>query len=259
MKHGKYLCDTVLFLVVFLSFVGCALLRQDSREMTVPEKTEERKEIEKPRVSQFILGLGDEVRIEVWRQGDFSETVKVDSSGIISYPPLGEIRASGLSLDQLGHKWSKGLLKYLVDPKIGITVVSVRSQKIFVLGEVASPGIFQMDIPMTALEAILRAGGFTPDAKQKSVLLIRGDLKKPTLTSLDLKEVYTRGGLAKDISLEKGDILYVPRIRIANVERFFERLSNIISPIVQLERVIVLQPLVVEALKGEAVGEIIIQ
>ncbi len=259
MKHGKYLCDTVLFLVVFLSFVGCASLRQHSGDVKVPEKTEEREEIEKPRVSQFILGLGDQVRIEVWRQDDFSETVRVESSGIISYAPLGEIRASGLSLAQLRDKLRQGLLKYLVDPKIGITVLAVRSQKIFVLGEVPNPGIFQMDIPMTALEAILSAGGFTPDAKQTSVLLIRGDLKKPILKSLNLKEVYTRGGLAKDISLETGDILYVPKIRIANVERFFGRLSNIISPIVQLERVIVLQPLVVDALKGEAVGEIVIQ
>ncbi len=259
MRHGKYLGDIALFLVISLSFLGCSSVRQHSHKIKVPEKTEKREEIKEVRVSQFILGPGDEVEIAVWRQEDLSRTVKVSSSGTISYPPLGEIQAGGLSLVQLRDKLRQGLLKYLVDPKISITVVSVRSQKIFVLGEVTSPGILQMDIPMTALEAILEAGGFTTDAEQRSVLLIRGDLKKPILMSLNLKEVYTRGDLKKNISLEKGDILYVPRTHIANIERFFGHLSNILSPIVELERGIVLGPSVGDVFKGEKPEATIIQ
>lgn len=259
MKYCKYLGSTVLFLVVFLSFPGCASLSQHSGDMTVPENVREPEGIEKVRVSQFILGLGDEVEIEVWRQDDFSKTVKVGSSGTISYAPMGEVQASGLSLMQLRDKLRQGLLKYLVDPRISITVTSARSQKIFVLGEVVNPGILQMDVPITALEAVLRAGGFTTDAEQGSVLLIRGNLKKPVLKSLSLEEVYTKGDLTKNIALEKGDILYVPRTYIANIGRFFGRLSSIISPIVELERGIILAPSVEDVLKAEKPETIIVQ
>ncbi len=246
MRHSKYLG---LFLFISLSFLGCSSIKQHSYNTSAPEK--EKEEIKKLKVNQFILGPGDEVEIEVWRQGDFSKTVRVSSSGTISYLPLGEIQASGLSLVQLRDRLRQGLLKYLVEPKIGISAVSVRSQKIFVLGEVASPGILQMDIPITALEAILEAGGFTTNAEQRSVLLVRGDLKKPRLVSLNLKEVYTRGNLKENILLEKGDILYVPATFIANIERFFEHLSSIISPIVELERGITLGPSVGDVFKGE--------
>lgn len=259
MKNGRCVGNIISLLVVSLCLLGCASVKQHSHNITVPEKTEGKEGIENVRISQFILGLGDEVEIEVWRHGDFGKTVRVTSSGTISYPPLGEIQVSGMSLAQLRDELRQGLLKYLVNPKISITVTSVRSQKIFVLGEVASPGILQMDVPMTALEAVLNAGGFTMNAEQRSVLLIRGELKKPILQSLNLKRVYTKGDLTKNILLEKGDILYVPRTYIASVERFFGHLFSIISPIVELERGIILEPSVEDVLKGEDPEAIIVR
>ena len=259
MKQGKYSGNIVLFLIISLSFFGCSSVKQHSANITVPEKTGKIEEIKKVKVSQFILGPGDEVEIMVWRQEDLSRTVRVSFSGTISYPPLGEIQASGLNLVQLRDKLRQGLLKYLVEPKISITVTSVRSQKIFVLGEVTSPGVLLMDIPITALEAILQVGGFTTDAEQRTVLLIRGNLKKPILKSLNLKKVYTRGELKKNILLEKGDILYIPRTRIANIERFFGHLSAILSPIVELERGIVLGPSVGDVFKGETPETTLVQ
>ncbi|MBI4710123.1 MAG: SLBB domain-containing protein [Nitrospirae bacterium] len=111
----------------------------------------------------------------------------------------------------------------------------MRCSAIIVLGEVRTPGFFQIETSMTVLEAVSRAGGFTLDGKKKSVLLIRGGLKTPQLITLNLEKALSKGDLAQNIQLQRDDIVYVPRTYISNVDRFFGHLATIISPLYTLE------------------------
>jgi polysaccharide export outer membrane protein len=124
----------------------------------------------------------------------------------------------------------EGLLKYFVDPQISVAVTSIGSQKFFVLGEVNKPGVFQLDRPKTAVEAISEAGGFTLDAKPSYVLLIRGGPTnpKPNYQVLDMKKVFKEIDMTQNLALNQGDIIYVPASEYADVERFFNRLWKII-------------------------------
>jgi polysaccharide export outer membrane protein len=116
-----------------------------------------------------------------------------------------------------------------------VGVITVLSQKVVVLGEVKTPGLFNLDTPLTAIEAVSKAGGFTIYAKKKNVLLIRGGLKKPDLTILDMDRYFNKQDMAQNVALKNGDIIYVPATYIENVARFFDHLSRIISPIVSGE------------------------
>ena len=189
-----------------------------------------------PKVSEFILGPGDRLEIIVYRHDDLARDVWIDPSGKIMYPLTGDIHATGLSIFQLRDKIREGLSRYVVDPQVSIGILSIQSQKIIVLGEVRSPGYFPVEISMTVLEAIARAGGASADAEQESVLLIRGGLESPELRLLNIERVLKRGDLSDNIMLQGGDIIYVPRAVIADVSRFFGYLSAIISPIVDAER-----------------------
>lgn len=189
-----------------------------------------------PRVLQFILGTGDELDIAVFRKNDLNQTVRIGPSGKIMYPLTGDIQAAGLSVFQLRDKIRDGLSKYIVNPQVSVRIMSVRSQKIIVLGEVNRPGFFQPEISMSTLEVISRAGGFTRDSKQNSVLLIRGGMEDPELRKLDLEKALKAGDLSDNVLLQSGDIIYVPNTFISDVSRFFAHLSIIISPIVEVER-----------------------
>ena len=187
------------------------------------------------KVTEFILGPGDKIEIIIYRNDDLKRTVQIDTSGKITYPLIGDIQAGGLSIFQLRDRIRDGLLKYIMDPQVSIGVTAVQSQKVVVLGEVNNPGFFTLETPLTSVEAVSRAGGFTINAKKKNVLLIRGGLKKPDLTILDIDRYFNKQDMTQNVALKNGDIIYVPEKFIENVARFSDHLSRIIAPIVSIE------------------------
>jgi polysaccharide biosynthesis/export protein len=229
MKINNYVFLSILFLY------GCASTAADI-------KVQNSEDIKPISVSEFTLGPGDKVNINVWRHNDLNKEVRVDMNGNIYYSFVGDIQVSGMSINQLRDDLKTRLSKYYVEPVVDIEVTSIQSQKVFVLGEVSHPGIFFMDKEMSVLEAVAKSGGFTHDAKQENVLIIRGDKTAPELIKLDLEAAVKKGALNQNISLLKGDIVYVPPIYIADVSRYFRHLDTILRPILLLEQAIVLEP-----------------
>ena len=235
----------LIFLAIFV-FIGCATTTSSVKlnaDSPIAEK--------KPKLSEFVFGAGDEIEINVYRNDELNRKILIPPDGIIFYPLLGEFQVSGMSATKLRHLLTEGLKNYIVDPQVSISIVSLKSNKVFVLGEVEKPGVFQINGSMNIIEAITMAGGFTLDAKQNNVLLVRGEINNPEINSLNLKDFLVKGEIKENVSLQKGDIIYVPTSYIANVDRFFKHLYNIISPIVLLETGIVLEPLVEDAISGE--------
>ncbi len=189
--------------------------------------------------NEQILGIGDTVDIEVYRHADLKKSLRIDEDGKINYPLIGDVEAAGLSAFQLRSKIQEALSKYLVDPQVMLSVRGMHSQKVYVLGEVTKPGVFTLDTPMSVLEAISQAGGFTLDAKNESVMLIRGNRAKPQLVKLDLESLLKKGDISQDIQMKGGDIVYVPSTLIADVSRFSVYLRNILAPILMIEQGIV--------------------
>jgi len=218
-----------------LLFQGCSSFRGDSQP--VDSGLDSAPAGERPgQVSEFILGPGDKLEITVFRNADLTKTIQISPAGNIDYPLVGEVRAAGRSIFELKGELGERLKKYIRNPQVSIGVVSTQSQKITVLGEVNRPGFFQLEGELTTLEAISGAGGFTLDGKKNSVLLIRGGLKTPELKTLNLMATLAKGDISQNIILSRGDIIYVPRTTIANVDRFFGHLSNILKPMLDLER-----------------------
>jgi polysaccharide export outer membrane protein len=219
----KYL---IFPLFMFLLLYACS----SNKELIKSNATVEPQQIPPIEVSEYILGYGDELDISVYRHDEMTRKVRILPDGKIQYPLVGEISAQGLSVNQIRDKLREGLLKYFVDPQISVAVTSIGSQKFFVLGEVNKPGVFQLDRPKTAVEAISEAGGFTLDAKPSYVLLIRGGPTnpKPNYQVLDMEKIFKEIDMTQNLALNQGDIIYVPASKYADVTRFFDRLWTII-------------------------------
>jgi polysaccharide biosynthesis/export protein len=198
--------------------------------------------VKTPTISELILGPGDSIEIQVYRYSDLARKFQIPPDGRISYPWVGDVQAAGTSVVKLRDTIVNGLSSYILDPQVEITVTSLRSDRVYVLGEVLKPGIFAMDTRMTAIDAISAAGGFTIDAKWSDVVLIRGGLEQRQAISLDLKSMLKEGDATQNVPLRSGDILYVPPTYVADVSRFMAHLEQIIKPILQIESAFVLGP-----------------
>jgi polysaccharide biosynthesis/export protein len=233
----------IVAFILFLFINGCATTEPASKVIQPPSE-EITKEI---KFTEFILGPGDTVEITVYRHDDLKKAVQIDTSGKITYPLVGDIQAGGLSIFQLRDKIRDGLSEYIKDPQVSVSVTAVQSQKVYVLGEVGKPGVFVFNTPMSALEAISSAGGFTKDAKDNSVMIIRGNRDNPQLIKLNLEGALKKGNVAQNIQLQGSDIVFVPATFIADASRFSIYLRDILWPILMSEEIIV---------RGQDVGDV---
>lgn len=200
----------------------------------------------------YMLGPGDEIAVNVWRNDDLNREVKIDPLGFIYLPLAGEIKSSGMTIAELRKDITSRLSKFLFNPQVDVNLTSQQSQKLHVLGEVKRPGTYTFENQITIWEGILDAGGVNDDANTKNILIARveGDVVRINAISLSMKEMFKNGQTRERIYLKNGDTIYVPEKRIASIERFMVRIQNILAPLYTLERAIILGPEVEDALRG---------
>jgi protein involved in polysaccharide export with SLBB domain len=123
----------------------------------------------------------------------------------------------------------------LLQPDDTILVPDIRDKKVFVLGTVRSPLVATLKPGTTLVEAISMAGGFADGARTSNILVVKGGLGNPTLTTVNFNDIVDGRPEVPNALLESGDIVYVPRTAISNVARFFQDISSIVTPFVLAE------------------------
>lgn len=239
----------IMWLLPLMLVISCSTSKNINHEEAGPKYFDKKETLSS--LSPFTLGPGDEIKIQVWRNDDLNRTVQIDPSGNISLPLAGKIHAAGLSIPQLSEEITVRLSKYIVNPQIDISISDLHSQKVHILGEVNNPGTFPLNQSMLIYEAIARAGGFTSDANEDNVLLVKTDDGIARVTALDISGFYEEGQITQNIYLKNGDIIYVPSTSIADVERFMIRLTHIIQPVTEALRGVVLGADAVQVIEGE--------
>jgi len=130
----------------------------------------------------------------------------VDHEGIIQFPYAGQIKVAGMTQEEAAQLLSSKLSRYLKNPKVTLRVQSYRSKRVYVDGEVKTPGLQAInDIPMTLVEAINRAGGVLPTGDQSQVVVNRSG----TNYQINLPQLVQRGVNPASILLQDGDVIRV--------------------------------------------------
>ena len=128
-----------------------------------------------PRTEEFVLGVADAIRINVWKNPQLSTEVTVRPDGTVTMPLVGDIVAAGKSPSQLRKEIEERVKKFvkLEGSEITIAVVAVNSYRFTVSGEIIRPGIFSSTSYVTIAEAVALAGGFSRFAKRNKMILMR--------------------------------------------------------------------------------------
>jgi polysaccharide export outer membrane protein len=159
----------------------------------------------------YAIGIGDVLEITVWKNQDLSVTVPVRPDGRISMPLLGDVQAAGMTPLALRQTLTDGLKEYVTAPGVSVVVKEINSQKVFVTGEVAHPGSFDLRPRTKVMQALALAGGLTPYAKGRVVLLRDArDGAGDHRFEIDLKSILSGKRPADNLILQPGDTLVVP-------------------------------------------------
>lgn len=161
---------------------------------------------------KYRVGPADSIAVRVKGQPDYSlEKVKVAPTGTIYHPLLGDILVAGFTLDQLKKQLAAELSEYLIDPVVSIELLEAQSAKVGVIGEVKAPKILLMSGPMTIIDAITEAGGFTDTGKKSEVTLLRQnpDGQRSTI-KVNMKNILNgKAAPGENLALQAGDTVIV--------------------------------------------------
>ena len=248
----------LLCLAAALSIAACARPTAPPPAVASSKTRPEARSADLP-ARRAVLGYGDELSVAVWRQEDLKTTVRVDEAGRIQLPLVGEIPAGGRTVSELRAELTRAYAKYLVDPQVTVTASTIRSQTALVLGEVKSQGVVAVDHDIVLFEAIARAGGFTENAGQSTVVLFRAlDSEAPKAYILDMKlgTSVGKGTAGFDRYLEGGDVLYVPKSAWANIDDFLNHMNAVVNAFINSERLIIFLPQLRDAINDLTRGPV---
>jgi protein involved in polysaccharide export with SLBB domain len=171
----------------------------------------------------LTLGPGDVLNLGLYGAPELARAeVSIGPDGRISYLEAQDVRADGLTIDELRGALDKELANYRRAPRTMLTLVAFRSKRYYILGKVMTKGVYTLDRPMTVLEAIARAHGLENGLVDRNVVdladfqksfLARGGKRYP----LNFEKLFQDGDLSQNIPIEPGDYIYFPSTDVKEV------------------------------------------
>jgi len=250
----RTLVNALLMMVAAALVAGCAATGITPLESLNANGAENLSKDADPEVYRF--NPGDQLSVRAVNRPELTvPSLYVDPYGFISYPYLGQVQVMNLTAQEISDRLAQGLRDgdYYKRVDLGVNFLGSKDQFVYVLGEVKKPGPIAFTGRMTLLDAIGLAGGQTYDSEMSTVLWVRGRQKPPGVVKIDLSSFGDARSVdpkLANLPLIPGDVVYIPDSAIASVQRFANRMFDIIRPFVALETGIILYDSVELILRG---------
>jgi len=196
----------VLVVLTSALLVSCATKELRINEYRVSPNTPDPA---KPPDEYYVLGAGDSLNIQLWKEPTLSGTVKVRPDGYITLPLVNEVQVIGLSTGDLRKLLEAKYKEFVNSPVVTIRVEGIISNEVFLVGQVNKPGAFSLTGNETLLQLLTRAGGLTIFAQRRDIRTVRRAGEKVTEFISDYDAIVA-GDLKQDILLRPGDRIIVP-------------------------------------------------
>jgi polysaccharide biosynthesis/export protein len=207
----------ISIVAIFILASATAASAQQQRPPRLTTVTEER----------YRLQPGDVLEVQFRYSPEFNQTVTVQPDGYVSLEIGGDIKVAGMTVEQMRLAILRKASTRLQDPVATVILKEFQKPYFVVAGEVTSPGKIEMRERVTAIQAIMLAGGLKEGAKASQIVVFRklnSDLAEVKV--LNLKSIRRTSDLENDLTLQAGDMVFVPRDKITKIERFM-RLASV--------------------------------
>lgn len=197
------------------------------QELTVRQERPERFTRWQDAPPSYRFSPGDRLNVRFRLTPELNEVALVGPDGTISLRAAGVVRVGGLSVEEAEAAIAQASRRVLLNPEVNIGFDETAANQVIVGGEVQRAGVYPLVGRRGVLEAVMLAGGFTPQARMNEVVLIRRDPdNRPMLRTVDLQGFVQSAQSNADVPLFGGDIVFVPRSRIAEVSNWVDQYIN---------------------------------
>jgi protein involved in polysaccharide export with SLBB domain len=155
----------------------------------------------------YVVGPGDALRIEIWGKIEKSWSVTVDSDGKIALPKIGVIGVTGLTFKELKELLHKELSKYYIGFEMNVSMGSLRTITVYVVGNAQRPGAYTVSSLSTIINALFAGGGPSKTGSMRSIQVKRNGR---TVVTFDLYDFLLQGDKTRDIRLMPEDVIFIP-------------------------------------------------
>lgn len=162
-----------------------------------------------PVTPDYVIGPGDQLRLQIWGQVNLRGTFVVDRTGAVALPGAGTIHVAGVRFDHLTDFLRSQLARVYRNFDLNVNMGQLRSIQVFVVGEANMPGSYTLGSLSTLLNALFYAGGPKPQGSLRDIQLKRGG---QTIDHFDLYDVLLHGNKSNDIQLAPGDVIFIPPV-----------------------------------------------
>jgi protein involved in polysaccharide export with SLBB domain len=181
--------------------------------------------------AEYRLQQGDVLTIKFFYSPELNEQMPIRPDGNISLQLIGEVHAAGRTAEDLRGELMTRCSPVMKNPEVAVIVSTIAAQNVFVGGEVIRPGIVTRTPDMTALQAVIAAGGIRNTAELRNVVILRDQgTRQPLFLMADLRQGLKALADSNDIPLETRDIVYVPSTTIADVDDFVNQYITKVLP-----------------------------
>lgn len=158
----------------------------------------------------YLVNSGDRLEISIWKEEGLQREVLVTPDGAFSFPLAGQLVAKGRTVNEIRAELESRLSRYIPDLVSTVTIVEVGGNAIYVIGQVNNPGSFVMNPVLDVMQALSLAGGTTPFASLKDIIILRREHGVQTAHQFNYSDVARGRSLHQNILLRSGDVVVVP-------------------------------------------------
>ncbi len=159
---------------------------------------------------RYTIGPNDILEISVWKDETLNRKIVVPPDRVISYPLIGDIDITNMTVTQLRVKLITLLSEFIPEANVAVLLEEVRNLKTYVIGKVNNPGVFPIDLETNIMQVLSMAGGFTQFASSHKIMIIRTEGDRVIKIPFNFKEVEKGNKLDQIIFLRRGDVIVVP-------------------------------------------------
>jgi len=160
-----------------------------------------------PVPADYVIGPGDELRIRTWGQVNQQTNVRVDRSGEIYLPQVGQVHVAGLTFSELDAHLREAVGRVYHNFDLAVDVGQIRAIQVYVSGQARRPGVYTVSSLSTLVDALFASGGPSVEGSLRSIELRRAGA---VVTRFDLYDLLIRGDKTKDAKLLSGDVIFIP-------------------------------------------------